>query len=63
VPYPFWSTHWFAALLKGSDLLMIARVDEATASDDNEIESYCRSVVAMLTAAHRGNGHAGRQPG
>jgi hypothetical protein len=49
----------FAALFKGSDLLIIARFDEARAEDDNEIESYCRSAVAMFIAAHGGNDHAG----
>ena len=40
----------FAALFKGADLLMIARFDQARAED--EIESYCRSAVAMFIAAH-----------
>lgn len=52
VPDPTQSARLFAALIKGSDLLMIARFDEAKAMDDNEIESYCRSAVAMFTAAH-----------
>jgi hypothetical protein len=38
---------------------MIARFDQAKAEDENEIESYCRSAVAMFIAAHRGNDHAG----
>jgi hypothetical protein len=38
---------------------MIARFDQARAEDDNEIESYCRSAVAMFIAAHGGNDHAG----
>lgn len=59
VPDPLQSARLFAALLKGSDLLIIARFDEAIAEDDNEIESYCRSAVAMFLAAHGGNGHAG----
>lgn len=58
VPDPLRSARLFAALIKGSDLLMIARFDEARAEDDNEIESYCRSAVAMFIAAHRGNDHA-----
>ena len=62
VPDPLWSARLFAALFKGSDLLIIARFDEARAEDDNEIESYCRSAVAMFIAAHRGNDHAGGQP-
>lgn len=62
-PDPLRSARLFAALFKGSDLLMIASFDEAKASDDNEIESYCRSAVAMFIAAHRGNDHAGGQPG
>jgi hypothetical protein len=49
----------FAALFKGCDLLMIARFDKARAEDDNEIESYCRSAVAMFIAAHSGNDHVG----
>jgi TetR/AcrR family transcriptional regulator, mexJK operon transcriptional repressor len=57
VPDPLQSARLFAALIKGSDLLMMARFDEATAGDDNEIESYCRSAVAMFVAAHRGNEH------
>lgn len=52
VPDPLQSARLFAALFKGSDLLLIARFDEARATDDNEIESYCRSAVAMFTAAH-----------
>jgi hypothetical protein len=38
---------------------MIARFDQARAADDNEIESYCRSAVAMFIAAHSGNDYAG----
>jgi TetR/AcrR family transcriptional repressor of mexJK operon len=30
----------FAALFKGSDLLIIARFDQARAEDDKEIKSY-----------------------
>ncbi|MGF7171212.1 AcrR family transcriptional regulator [Sphingobium xanthum] len=59
VPDPLQSARLFAALFKGSDLLIIARFDEARAEDDNEIESYCRSAVAMFIAAHGGAGHAG----
>jgi TetR/AcrR family transcriptional repressor of mexJK operon len=59
VPDPLRSARLFAALFKGSDLLMIARFDQAKAEDDNEIESYCRSAVAMFIAAHGGNDHAG----
>ncbi|MGN6310361.1 MAG: TetR/AcrR family transcriptional regulator [Xanthobacteraceae bacterium] len=59
VPDPVQSARLFAALIKGSDLLMIARFDEARAEDDNEIESYCQSAVAMFIAAHGGNDHAG----
>jgi hypothetical protein len=59
VPDPLGSARLFAALFKGSDLLMIARFDEARAKDDNEIESYCRSAVAMFIAAHGGDKHAG----
>ncbi|UVL25230.1 TetR/AcrR family transcriptional regulator [Pseudomonas donghuensis] len=59
VPDPRQSARLFAALFKGSDLLIIARFDEARAEDDNEIESYCRSAVAMFIAAHGGTDHAG----
>jgi len=59
VPDPLRSARLFAALFKGCDLLMIARFDPARAEDDNEIESYCRSAVAMFIAAHAGNDHAG----
>ncbi|HWU13650.1 MAG TPA: TetR/AcrR family transcriptional regulator [Caulobacter sp.] len=59
VPDPLQSARLFAALFKGSDLLMIARFDEARAEDDNEIEAYCRSAVAMFLAAHGGDDHAG----
>ncbi|MGX1173151.1 TetR/AcrR family transcriptional regulator [Pseudomonas sp. R151218B TE3479] len=52
VPDPLQSARLFAALFKGSDLLMIARFDEARAEDDIEIESYCRAAVAMFIAAH-----------
>ncbi len=58
-PDPLQSARLFAALFKGADLLMIARFDEARAEDDNEIEDYCRSAVAMFIAAHGGNAHAG----
>lgn len=57
VPDPLRSARLFAALFKGSDLLLIARFDEARAEDNNEIESYCRSAVAMFIAAHS-NDHA-----
>jgi AcrR family transcriptional regulator len=57
VPDPLRSARLFAALFKGSDLLMIARFDQARAED--EIESYCRSAVAMFIAAHGSNDHAG----
>lgn len=57
VPDPLQSARLFAALFKGSDLLMIARFDEARAKGDNEIESYCRSAVAMFIAAHKVNNH------
>ncbi|NSZ66520.1 TetR/AcrR family transcriptional regulator [Agrobacterium tumefaciens] len=59
VPDPLQSARLFAALFKGSDLLIIARFDEVRAEDDNEIESYCRSAVAMFIAAHRGSEDAG----
>ncbi|OAI58971.1 TetR family transcriptional regulator [Ralstonia solanacearum] len=54
VPDEHLSARLFAALFKGSDLLLIARFDEARAEDDDEIESYCRSAVAMFIAAHGG---------
>lgn len=56
VPDVLRSARLFAALFKGSDLLLIARFDEARAEDDNEIESYCRSAVAMFIAAHSYSG-------
>jgi TetR/AcrR family transcriptional repressor of mexJK operon len=59
VPDPLRSARLFAALIKGSDLLVIARFDQARAEDDNEIESYCRSAVSMFITAHRGKNHAG----
>ncbi|WLR95768.1 TetR/AcrR family transcriptional regulator [Shinella zoogloeoides] len=55
VPDPRQSARLFGALIKGSDLLLITRFDEARAKDENEIESYCRSAVAMFIAAHRSN--------
>jgi AcrR family transcriptional regulator len=58
VPHPLRSARLFAALFKGSDLLMIARFDEARAKDDAEIEAYCRSAVAMFVAAHGDKEHA-----
>src|SRR5690348_3706338 len=58
VPNPLQSARLFAALFKGSDLLIIARFDEARAKDDAEVECYCRSAVAMFVAAHGGNEHA-----
>ena len=57
---PHRSARLFAALFKGSDLLNIVRFDETSAEDDNEIESYCRSAVAMFIAAHGTNDHADR---
>ncbi len=48
------SARLFAARFKGSDLLLIARFDEARAEDDNQIESNCRPTVAMFIAAHGG---------
>ncbi|WP_348635354.1 TetR/AcrR family transcriptional regulator [Herbaspirillum sp. LeCh32-8] len=54
VPDPLRSARLFAALFKGSDLVMIARFDEARAEDDNEVETYCRAAVAMFMAAHAG---------
>jgi TetR/AcrR family transcriptional regulator, mexJK operon transcriptional repressor len=54
VPDALRSARLFAALFKGCDLLLIARFDEARVEDDNEIESYCRSAVAMFIAAHGG---------
>nr|WP_249816021.1 TetR/AcrR family transcriptional regulator [Bradyrhizobium sp. 138] len=59
VPDPLQSARLFAALFKGSDLVMIARFDQARAEDDEEIESYCRSAVAMFIAAHGGDGSGG----
>jgi TetR/AcrR family transcriptional repressor of mexJK operon len=61
VPDPHQSARLFAALLKGSDLLLMARFDQAIADDDNQIESYCRSAVAMFVAAHGGNDHTGHR--
>ena len=58
VPDPHQSARLFAALLKGSDLLLRARFDEGIAGDDHEIDAYCRSAVAMFIAAHGGNDHA-----
>jgi hypothetical protein len=57
VPDPLRSARLFAALLKGSDLLIIARFDKARVEDESEIESYCRSAVAMFISAHGGNDH------
>ncbi|USQ95482.1 TetR/AcrR family transcriptional regulator [Caulobacter sp. RL271] len=59
VPDPVQSARLFAALFKGSDLLMIARFDEERARGDNEIEAYCESAIAMFIAAHGGDDHAG----
>ncbi len=59
VPDPHQSARLFAALFKGSDLLLVARFDEAMAKNDDEIEVYCRSAVAMFVAAHSGKNHAG----
>lgn len=58
VPDVHRSARLFGALFKGSDLLLIARFDEAKAEDDYEVESYCRSAVAMFIAAHGGNDQA-----
>ncbi|MFK4385638.1 MULTISPECIES: TetR/AcrR family transcriptional regulator [unclassified Bradyrhizobium] len=58
VPDPHRSARLFAALFKGSDLVMIARFDQARAENDKEIESYCRSAVAMFIAGHGGRDDA-----
>jgi Transcriptional regulator len=58
VPDPLGSARLFAALFKGSDLLIIARFDEPRAEDNREIESYCRSAVKMFIAAHGGKSYA-----
>ncbi|NTJ41675.1 helix-turn-helix transcriptional regulator [Agrobacterium larrymoorei] len=55
VPDPLQSARLFGALMKGSDLLMIARFDEEKALDDEEINAYCRSAVKIFVAAHRGS--------
>lgn len=55
LPDPLQSARLFAALFRGSDILIIARFNEVGAENDNEIESYCRSAVAMFIAAHSGN--------
>lgn len=54
VPDPLQSARLFAALFKGSDLLIVARFDETKANDEKEIESYCRSAVAIFIDAHNG---------
>ncbi len=59
VPDPLQSARLFAALFKGSDLVIIARFDAARAEDANEIESYCRSAVAMFIAAHGNDNRTG----
>lgn len=51
VPDSRQSARLFAALFKGSDLLALAHFDQARAEDENEIESYCRSAVAMFIAS------------
>ena len=56
VPDPHQAARLFAALFKGSDLLMIARFDLTRAEE--EIESYCQSAVAMFIAAHGRSDHA-----
>ncbi len=43
---------------KGSDLLIIARFDQARAEDHNEIKSYCRWAVTMVIAARDDDDHA-----
>ncbi|NTA19004.1 TetR/AcrR family transcriptional regulator [Agrobacterium tumefaciens] len=53
VPDPLRSARLFAALFKGSDLLIVARFDVAKANDEKEIESYCRSAVAIFIDAHK----------
>jgi len=54
VPDPLQSARLFAALFKGSDLLIVARFDVAKANNEKEIESYCRSAVAIFINAHKG---------
>lgn len=61
IPAPRQSARLFAALLKGSDLLIIARFDETITENNSEIESYCRAAVAMFIAAHDVTNQLGRQ--
>ncbi|WP_244941387.1 TetR/AcrR family transcriptional regulator C-terminal domain-containing protein [Bradyrhizobium yuanmingense] len=62
VPDPHRSARLFAALFKGSDLVMIARFDQARAEDKHEIESYCRSAGAMFIAGHGVGDDVGAAP-
>ena len=59
VPDPGQSARLFAALFKGSDLLIIAPFDEARAGSDSEIDAYCRSAVTLFIDAHRGKDGVG----
>lgn len=54
VPHPLQSARLFGALFKGADLLIITRFDPASADDEDAIQSYCKSAVAMFIAAHDG---------
>jgi len=58
VPDPARSARLFAALFKGSDLLIVAPFDEAKAGDENEIDSYCRAAVTLFIDAHRAGDNA-----
>ena len=52
VPDPHQSARLFAALFKGSDLLITAPFNPVGASDA-DTRAYCRSAVAMFIQAHR----------
>jgi TetR/AcrR family transcriptional regulator, mexJK operon transcriptional repressor len=52
IPDPVQSARLFAALFKGSDLLITARFNPAGALD-SEIRAYCLSAVALFIQAHR----------
>lgn len=53
VPDPVQSARLFAAMFKGSDLLIAVAFEERKAQDDGEIDAYCRSAVDLFIRAHR----------
>ena len=53
IPDPSQSARLFAALFKGSDLLIVAPFSLSDADSEIAVDDYCRVAVRMFVAAHR----------